>query len=68
MIKALLFGGYSEHALGDNQMGNQPPRRFDSAVVIASGEPWRFSAFFMKVSAAFLSRVLVMKLSRISPS
>ena len=38
------------------------------SVVIAAGEPWRFSAFFMKVSAAFLSLVLVTKLSRISPS
>ena len=29
------------------------------SVVIASGEPSRFSAFFMNVSAAALSRVLV---------
>jgi hypothetical protein len=28
-------------------------------VVIASGEPWRFSAFFMNLSAAALSRSLV---------
>jgi hypothetical protein len=30
------------------------------SVAIFSGDPWRFSAFFMKVSAAALSRVLVM--------
>ena len=29
------------------------------SVVISAGEPWRFSAFFMNLSAAFLSRVLV---------
>src|ERR1700712_620739 len=43
------------------------PRSFIAAryerrpsVVIFSGEPWRFSAFFMNVKAAALSRVLVM--------
>jgi hypothetical protein len=29
------------------------------SVVIASDEPWRFSAFFMNLSAAALSLVLV---------
>ena len=38
------------------------------AGVIASGEPWRLSAFFMNLSAATLSRSFVTKLSRISPS
>ncbi len=32
---------------------------FRPSVTIEAGQAWRFSAFFMKVSAAFLSRVLV---------
>ena len=38
------------------------------SVVITSGEPWRLSAFFMKVRAASLSRFFVTKLWRIAPT
>ena len=38
------------------------------SVVIAFGEPWRLSAFLMKVRAAALSLSLVTKLSSTSPS
>ena len=37
-------------------------------MVIASGEPWRLSAFFLNLNAASLSRSFVPRLSKISPS
>jgi hypothetical protein len=37
-------------------------------VVITLAEPWRFISFFMKVSAAALSRSFVAKDSSTSPS
>lgn len=64
----LLPSGRSPASQHCRARSSQPCRTVDHRGVMATDDPRRFSAFFMRFRAGALSRVFVMQLSKFSPS